>query len=326
MSRRSLTLLVGAALAAGLVSSATMAQTDTKPTIAFLPGVEDPFYHNMEKGVQAAAKDFGITPVIAPFAQKWGPADQTPLLDALIARGDLDYIITAPTDSQQMVAPLQAAVDAGIKIVTMDTFLGDGDYAAGPVTFPLSYIGTDNEQGGYTIGKAMAETLGGKGKVYIQNTNQGVSSVDARSKGFRRAIAEYPDMSVVDEQWSLDDQGTATQQTAAVLEANPDLAGIFGVNVFSAQGAGTAVKNANLSGAVQVAAYDATKDAIQFLRDGTVSMVLAQKPYDMGYLGTAFAMADAAGVTSLPKHVTTGFDVLTLANVDDPEHARFIYQ
>jgi len=248
------------------------------------------------------------------------------VLDALIARGDIDYLITAPVSAEEMIAPLQAASEAGIKIITVDTFLGDGDYGAGPVTFPLSYIGTDNEEGGYTVGKAMAEKLGGKGKVYIQNTNQGVSSVDARSKGFRRAIAEYPDMEVVDEQWSLDDAATATQQTAAVLQANPDLAGIFGVNVFSAQGAGTAVTNANLSGAVEVAAYDATKDAIQFLRDGTVSMVLAQKPYDMGYLGTTFASADASGVTSLPKHVTTGFDIITLENVDDPEHSRFIYQ
>jgi ribose transport system substrate-binding protein len=295
--------------------------------VAFLPGIEDPFYHVLESGVQAASADLGLEPVIAPYPATWGVTAQTPVLDALIARGDIDYLITAPVSAEEMIAPLQAAYESGVKIITVDTFLGDGDYAAGPVTFPISYIGTDNEEGGYTVGKAMAEKLGGKGKVYIQNTNQGVSSVDARSVGFRRAIAEYPDMEVVDEQYSLDDAATATQQTAAVLQAHPDLAGIFGVNVFSAQGAGTAVTNANLGGgAIEVAAYDATKDAIQFLRDGTVSMVLAQKPFDMGYLGTTFAAADASGVTSLPKHVTTGFDIITLENVDDPEHSRFIYQ
>ncbi len=58
----------------------------------------------------------------------WGPASQTPLLDALIARGDLDYIITAPTSADAMVAPLQTALDGGTKIVTVDTYLGDGDY------------------------------------------------------------------------------------------------------------------------------------------------------------------------------------------------------
>jgi ribose transport system substrate-binding protein len=55
-------------------------------------------------------------------------------------------------------------------------------------------------------------------------------------------------------------------------------------------------------------------------------MVLAQKPYDMGYLGVEFAFADESGVTSIPKHVTTGFAVLTRDNVDDPEFSRFIYQ
>ena len=65
---------------------------------------------------------------------------------------------------------------------------------------------------------------------------------------------------------------------------------------------------------------------IELMNDGTVTMVLAQKPFDMGYMGVAFAMADHAGVTSLPKHVTTGFAILTPDNVDDPEFSRFIYQ
>ena len=77
---------------------------------------------------------------------------------------------------------------------------------------------------------------------------------------------------------------------------------------------------------MQIVSYDATKDAIENLRNGIVTMVLAQKPYDMGYLGVAFAMADWNGVTSLPKRVTTGFAIINLDNVDDPAYSRFIYQ
>jgi ribose transport system substrate-binding protein len=73
-------------------------------------------------------------------------------------------------------------------------------------------------------------------------------------------------------------------------------------------------------------AYDATQFAIEQLREGVVSLVLAQKPFDMGYLGVMFAQADAAGVTSLPKRVETGFAIIGSDNVDDPEVARFIYQ
>jgi len=98
------------------------------------------------------------------------------------------------------------------------------------------------------------------------------------------------------------------------------------VNVFSAQGAGNAVKSAGLAGQVQVIAFDATKDAIQNLRDGLVSLVIAQKPHDMGYLAVAMAMADHSGVTSIPRHIVTGYAVIDAKNVDDPAVARFIYQ
>ena len=101
---------------------------------------------------------------------------------------------------------------------------------------------------------------------------------------------------------------------------------MFGTNVFSAQGAGAAVVNAGLGGHVQVVAYDATKLAIELLNKGVVTLVLAQKPYDMGYMAVQFAVADAAGVTSLPRRVETGFAIIDKENVKDPMIARFIYQ
>ena len=61
---------------------------------------------------------------------------------------------------------------------------------------------------------------------------------------------------------------------------------------------------------MQVVAYDATKDAIESLNKGDVTLVLAQKPFDMGYMAVQFAAADAAGVTSLPKRVETGFAII----------------
>ena len=174
-------------------------------------------------------------------------------------------------------------------------------------------------------GGALVEALGESGKVFIENTNPGVSSVDDRAIGFQEVIAEYPNMEFVGMEYCDDDANIAAQQVSAVLQREPELAGIFGVNVFSAQGAGNAVKAAGLEGAVQIVSYDATIDAIENLRNGIVTMVLAQKPYDMGYMAVEFALADWRGVTSLPKRVTTGFAIITLDNVDDPEYSRFIY-
>lgn len=323
MYRKSVFVFISLLLVLSLAPLA--AGQDDLPKIGFLPGVVDPFYQVMELGVNAAVADFGLE-VVSQYPETWGPTVQTPILDALVARGDLDYLITAPTDREQMVAPLQAAVDAGIRVITVDTFLGDGDYVNGPVTFPLSYIGSDNVEGGRIAGRALADVLGGEGSVYIQNTNVGVSTTEQRSQGFREAIGEFPNMEIVGEDYNLDDANTSVEQTSAVLQRVPDLGGIFGVNVFSAQGAGNAVVNAGLGGVVQVVAFDATQFAIELLRSGDVTLVIAQKPFDMGYLAVAMAMADWRGVSSVPPRITTGYAIINAGNVDDPEVARFIYQ
>src|SRR4051812_4970841 len=275
MSKRQLCLALITALVVAVAPRAAEAQDKIK--IGFLPGVVDPFYQVMQLGVEAAAKDLGIE-VVTQVPPTWGVEAQTPILDAMIARGDLNYIITAPVEKDQMVAPLQSAVDAGIKIITVDTFLGDGDYVSGPVKFPLSYIGSDNVEGGRISARGLAKAIGGKGTVYINSTNPNVSSVEGREQGFAEVMKnEYPDIKVLGPEYNLDDPNKAAQQAGAVIEQNADLAGIFGTNVFSAQGTGTAVVNAGLGGHVQVVAYDATQLAMELMDKGVVSLVLAQK-------------------------------------------------
>jgi ribose transport system substrate-binding protein len=319
-------LFLVAVAALALAAVPLTADAAGKIKIGFLPGVVDPFYQVMQLGVEAAAKEYGLE-VVTQIPPTWGVEAQTPILDAMVARGDLNYIITAPTDKDQMVGPLKAALDSGAKVITVDTFLGDGNYVTGPIKFPISYIGSDNVEGGRISARGLAKAIGGKGTVYINSTNPNVSSVEGREQGFKEVMAkEFPNIKVLGPDYNLDDMNKAQQQTATIIEQNPDLVGVFGTNVFSAQGAGTAVVNAGLSGHVQVVAYDATKAAIELMDKGVVSLVLAQKPYDMGYMAVQFAVADAAGVTSLPRRVETGFAIIDKDNVKDPNIARFIYQ
>ena len=324
MLRKQALFAVATGLALAMASHGAHAAAKIK--IGFLPGVVDPFYQVMQIGVETAAKDLGVE-VVTQVPPTWGVAVQTPILDSMVARGDLNYIVTAPTDKDQMVGPLKAAVDAGIKVITVDTFLGNGDYVNGPVKFPISYIGSDNTEGGRISARGLAKAIGGKGTVYINSTNPNVSSVEGREKGFKEVMAkEFPNIKVLGPDYNLDDPNKATQQTAAVLEREPNLAGMFGTNVFSAQGGGAAVVNAGLGGHVQVVAYDATQLAIELMSKGVVTLVLAQKPFDMGYMAVQFAAADAAGVTSLPRRVETGFAIIDKDNVKDPAIARFIYK
>ena len=140
----------------------------------------------------------------------WGVEAQTRSSTRWSRAATSNYIITAPTDKDQMVAPLQAAVDAGIKVITVDTFLGDGDYVSGPVTFPISYIGSDNVEGGRISARGLAKAIGGKGTVYINSTNPNVSSVEGREQGFKEVMEkEFPDIKVLGPDYNLDDPNKA---------------------------------------------------------------------------------------------------------------------
>ncbi len=185
--------------------------------IGFLAGVQDPFYFTMQRGAAQAAADLGVE-LVVQIPDDWNATVQTPMLEAMVARGDLDFLFLAPVDKEAMVAPLQAAYDAGLPLLTNDTFIGDGDYLNGPVTFPLSYIGSDNVLGGEIACNALAEAIGGTGKVYIQNVKPGISTTDQREEGCKNALANYPDIELVGVDYNEDDPSKAQAQTEATLQ------------------------------------------------------------------------------------------------------------
>src|SRR6516164_2148006 len=204
---------LGLAIAGLAMAVAAHGAAAEKLKIGFLPGVVDPFYQVMQLGVEKAAKDLGAD-VVTQIPPTWGVEVQTPILDSLVARGDLNYIITAPTDKDQLVGPLKAASDAGIKIITVDTYLGNGDYVNGPAKFPISYIGSDNTEGGRIAARGLAKAIGGKGAVYINSTNPNVSSVEGREKGFKGVMTkEFPNIKMLGPHLNLDDPNKVTQQT-----------------------------------------------------------------------------------------------------------------
>ena len=320
--RKILVLLTLALFVMSLVPG-TIAQDDTY-TIAFVPGVNpDPFYITMSAGVNQAATDLGLE-IIQQDPERFDVTISAPIIEALIARGDIDALVTAPNDKEQSIPVLQEAHEAGIPVLTVDTFIGDGNYADGEVTFPISYIGSDNVQGGYIACSSLADQLGEGAKIYVSNTRPGISTTDQREEGCLQA-AEDRGLIVARVDYNENSADTAQQQTAAVLQANPDIVGMFATNTFGALGAGTAIQNAGLQGAIEVALFDASEENIGFLNDGIVSLVIAQKPADMGYLGVALATAYLDGVASIPARIPTGYAVITADNVDDPDVARFIY-
>ncbi|MDR3497290.1 MAG: ABC transporter substrate-binding protein [Ancalomicrobiaceae bacterium] len=319
-----------AALAAVAVSATVFASAgyaaDKKLTIALIPGLTtDAFYISMRKGAEAAAKAVGVD-LVFQGAPDFNPVLQVPVLDAVIARHP-DAILIAPTDKNQLIQPLKKAADAGITVVTVDTFIGTGKYqtGAGDADFPISYIASDNILGGEIAARALAKSIGDKGKVFVSNVKPGISTTDQREEGFKREMKNHPGITVLETQFNDDDANKAASQLQSVLARNNDLVGVFGANLFSALGAANGVKQANKIGVVKVVAFDAPSSIVDNLKSGLVDIAIAQHPAEIGYYGVMTAYAHLTG-NSVPTAIGTGFTVMDKANIDDPNVARFIYK
>lgn len=326
---RTITLLVStlAIFAAASLAAPQLTLAQAKKTIALVYGIKgDAFYVTMEKGARAKADELGVD-FIADGPSQWNPALQTPIIDAMIAR-KVDGLVAVPNDPQAMIAVLQRANDAGIPIVTTDQYIGDGDYTGGSVTFPLSYIASDNFGGGKLACESLIEGMGGEGMIYVLVSTANVPSDTARRDGCLAAVEAAGDgVTLAGVDYTQSNATIATTQTQAALQKNPEISAIFGGNLFSAQGAAAAVKSANLAGTVKIASFDAPEQAIDDLRANVVDIVIAQQPALIGATAVQ-AVFDALNDNSdaiIPK-VATPFVVITRDNVDTPEAQAAIYK
>ncbi len=140
-----------------------LARAAGKPVVALLPGVVDPFYFTMKRGADKAAEEEGVE-LLFQIPKAWNVTDQVPILKAIIAKKP-DVLLISPVDKDQLIQPLKEAVDAGIKVITVDTYIGEGKYqtGSGKADFPLSYVASDNTEGGRIAARALAKAIGEKG-------------------------------------------------------------------------------------------------------------------------------------------------------------------
>ncbi len=318
--------LAAITLGLGVLAGAGQPRAQQKFTIALVPGLTtDAFYITMRKGAEAAAKAVGAD-LVFQGAPEFNPVQQVPVLDAVIARKP-DAILIAPTDKTQLVQPLKKAGEAGIPVITVDTFIGTGNYqtGAGDADFPLAYIASDNVLGGKMAARALAKAIGDKGKVYVSNVKPGVSTTDQREEGFKDEMKSHPGIQVLQTQFNDDDANKAASQLQSVYARNPDLVGVFGANLFSAMGAANGVQQGGQSGKIKVIAFDAPTSIVDSIKSGLIEAAIAQHPAEIGYYGVMSAYAHLTG-QSIPTLIGTGFTVMDKSNIDQPDVAKFIYK
>jgi ribose transport system substrate-binding protein len=287
--------------------------------IAFIQGViADNFYITLDCGARAKAEALGNITIDTQAPERFDQTLQTPILNAVVQSAP-DAIMMAPNDRRGMIAPIQAAIDAGVPVLCVDTTI--------EAEIQLGDVATDNVEGGRLAARGLAEQIGAAGKVFVVNVKPGISTTDQREEGFREALeTEFPDIEYLGQEYCDDDANIAAQITSARLQSDPDLAGIFGTNLFAAQGAAAAVRQQGLQGKVKMVGFDAGPTQVQDLRSEVVDLLIAQHPGDIGEIAIQL-LHDflTTGEPLDPREFVTGATIVTRDNIEDPEVARYLY-
>ena len=228
------------------------------------------FYRDLEEGLKSEADKNGYDLIIT--SAEWDLGKQISQVEDFISR-KVDAIIVCPVDSKGIGSGIVEANKAGIPVFTADIAAEEGKV--------VSHIASDNVQGGKLAGEYLAKLLNGKGNVAIIN-QPAITSVLDRVAGFKEAINKYPGITIVADVNGQGVRDRSLQVTADVLQANPKLTGIFGINDDSALGALDAVNQFNRKG-VSIIGYDATSPAVDaILKDTPLKADVVQYPKKIG--------------------------------------------
>lgn len=233
------------------------------------------FYKDLEDGLKAEAAKHGYELIIT--AGEFDLGKQSAQIEDFITRR-VDAIIVCPVDSRGIGPAIKKANEAKIPVFTADIAADEGEV--------VCHVASDNIAGGRLAGEFLGKFLAGKGKVAIIGQPT-VSSVLDRTQGFRDAIAKFPDIAIVTEVNGEGVRDKAMQASADVLQAHPDLTGIFGINDDSALGALDAVQQYNRRN-IAIVGYDATPPAVDAIRKDTpLKADVIQYPTKIGAMTVA---------------------------------------
>jgi ribose transport system substrate-binding protein len=285
--------------------------------LTFIQGVKgDEFYITMNCGVQEAARQLGAT-VDVQGPDQFDATLQTPIVNAVTAQKP-DAVLIAPNDAKAMIAPLTQMKAAGIKIVLVDTTLEKKGIAE-------SEIASDNLAGGKAAAEALAKLTNESGDVMVINVKPGISTTDLRAQGFEEGIKQYPGIKYIGQQYSQNDPVKAASIATATIAKSPNLKGIFGTNLFSAEGAANGLRSSGKQKQVSIVGFDAGPAQVKALQDGVVQALVMQKPAEIGRLGVEQAVKALKGEQTT-KEIPTGFVVATRDNMTDPEVSKWFYK
>jgi len=248
--------LVAAAIAASACGSPPGAPAGEKVIGVTLLTRGHLFYRDLEEGLRAEATQSGFTLVVS--AAEFDLGKQAAQIEDFVAR-KVDAIVVCPVDSRGVGPSIRKANAARIPVFTADIAAQEGEV--------VTHVASDNVAGGRLAGEYLAKILEGRGTLAVIG-QPAITSVLDRVAGFKEAVAAHPGLVIVAEVNGQGVRDRSLEAASDVLQAHPDLSGIFGINDDSALGALEAARQLDRPN-VAIVGYDATPPAVEAIRKGT---------------------------------------------------------
>jgi ribose transport system substrate-binding protein len=316
MNKRNLAILIPLFALLIITACNRSAANKSQKVIAVIPkGVSHSFWLTVKAGADAAGEDLNVKIDWNGPSRETDIAGQINFVENAINRR-VDGIVLAPSHGDSLVQIVQRAQRQGIPVTIFDSGISTEDY--------LSYVSTDNREGGVVAAKRIGERLGGKGKVAILGVKKGSVSTDEREDGFAATIKEqFPGIQIVQFLYGEADASKSLAAAENILTAHPDLNGMFASNESSTVGAVRAIRPRNLANKIVLVGFDATPDLVNNVREGAIDSLVLQNPFKMGYEGVKTVVEKLNGKEP-QKRIDTGVKLLTKENIDTPEIQQLV--
>ncbi|HAV24017.1 MAG TPA: ABC transporter substrate-binding protein [Bacteroidetes bacterium] len=270
--------------------------------------LDNPVFNVAKAGAEDAAKEFGDVEIYWTAPVTSDAAQQASIIESLIER-KVDGIALSVNDPDALKSVIDKAVDAGIPVVTFDS--------DAPHSKRLSFYGTNSFEAGMTMADLLIERMGKKGKIAIQTGTPGALNLEERIQGVKEHLKAFPEISVATTQACYDDINKAVSQVEAVHQAHRDLNGwvmVGGWATFTPPpGPFADVK----PGSVTVIAFDALQEQLDYVRQGYVQVLVAQKLWGWGYHSVSMLHGIIKEKKKYPDIIDSGVDIVTKDNVEE---------
>ncbi|MDG2167461.1 MAG: substrate-binding domain-containing protein [Opitutales bacterium] len=255
----------------------------------------NPFFKLIADKMEAAAAEHGYD--FVALSGELDPAKQNNQLADFAAQG-FDAIFINPTDSMAVSEGVKSAWDVGIPVFTFDVQVTEPEANSKLI----SHIGSDNYQGGLLAGESMMKATGDRGDVAILSFPE-ASSCIYRVQGFRDYLKEHNSrLRIVTELNAKGNRSDGYSVATDVLQAHPDIVGLFAINDPSALGAYAAIEKANKLEQITVVGFDGSPAGKQAVFEKKLLDTPQQFPGRMA-TGTVDAFMKYLAGEVLPKDI-----------------------